>query len=203
MSNSSSKVTEAQVREKAAEIRGQVGRWEKVEGVDLATLDVEALARGVLEVRARPTLSGRDLLKAVRPQWEKKAEQQELTGEAREAFIRAKLDEDTPQVFIETENYVVVTIYAIHLNRAAAEVVVEQTEVVIEALEAASAVLEEFDEFIAPLEALLRAEATTIQEVASSQANGQVQLVGVVPSPIFIPEADDCVWNALGGLFGG
>ncbi|MFJ5234492.1 hypothetical protein ACIQBJ_31880 [Kitasatospora sp. NPDC088391] len=192
-------VTEERVREKAAELRKHVERWKGIEGFEgpAADLDVEALARGVLEVRARPRLSGPELLEAVRPQWERKAAQLGLEGEAREAFVLDRLDEDVPQVYCETQDFFVVVYYVIHLNRAAAEMVDVQTETVLQALEVASLGLPEIDEIISPLEALIRAEAMTIKAVSDSQDNGQVQLVGVYPVPVFIAEPDDLLWDEV------
>ncbi|MFD9721955.1 hypothetical protein [Streptomyces sp. NPDC059076] len=192
-------ITEEQVREKAAELQRHVERWKEIEGFEdaAADLDVEALARGVLEVRARPQLSGPELLEAVRPQWERKAAQLGLEGEAREAFVLENLDEDTPQIYCETENAFIVVYYIIHLNKAAAEQIDVQTETVLQALEVASLGLPEIDELLSPLEALIRAEAMTIKAVSDSQDNGQVQLVGVYPVPVFIAEPDDLLWGEV------
>ncbi|MER8187977.1 hypothetical protein [Kitasatospora sp. NPDC094015] len=193
------RVTDEQVRAKAAEIQGEVERWQGTEGLEVPEkVDVEGMARGVLELRARPRLSGQDLLEAVRPQWERKARRRGLTGEAARAFVGEHLSDEIPQVYCETETVLlVVTYYLIHLNRAAAELVVSDTEAVLQALEVAAVGLPELDEILSPLSAYFRAEATTIQAVAWSNANGQVQLVGVWPSPFFIAEGDDMDWDLI------
>ncbi|MFJ8045527.1 hypothetical protein ACIRBX_33965 [Kitasatospora sp. NPDC096147] len=190
-------ITEEQVRAKAAEIQEHIDRWNRTEGLQAPEKpDVEAMARRLLERQGRPALSGPALLDAVRPQWERKAQAEGLTGEAAEAFVQEHLSEDYPQVYCETETVLlVVTYYFIHLNKAAAEMVVSDTETVLQALEVAAVALPEIDELLSPISAFFRAEATTIQAVAYSNDNGQVQLVGIYPSPFFIAESDDMDWD--------
>ncbi|MBD3006439.1 MULTISPECIES: hypothetical protein [unclassified Streptomyces] len=200
MSDHSDKVTEEQVRERAAQIRERLKRWEKTEGFALAAaLDVEAAARRALEVRSRPKPSAHDVLKAIRPEWEKEAAQQGLIGEALDAFKRQILDSDAPQVFCDMEGFLGLE-YHIHLNKAAVEVISWNTDVVLEALEWATVAVPKIDEILSPLEAFIRAAA--IQEVGAANSNGQAQLVGVWPVPIPIVESDDRVWGVLGDLLG-
>ncbi|WP_275560533.1 hypothetical protein [Streptomyces sp. 5-6(2022)] len=208
MSDHDDKITEAQVQERAAQIRERLNRVRKIEGFDpVAGLDVEAMARRSLEARARPKPSAHDVLKAIRPEWEKEAAQQGLTGEALSAFKRQILAEDGPQVYAEMTDIIY---YVIHLNKAAVEKIDSDSEIVFQALEVATLALPEIDDIISPLEAFIRAEVTTIQAVGSTVSNGQVQLVGVWPVPVVIAESDeDYNWDAedaakrLGDIIGG
>ncbi|WP_167504719.1 hypothetical protein [Streptomyces malaysiensis] len=208
MSDHDDKITEAQVRERAAQIRERLNRVRKIEGFDpVAGLDVEAMARRSLEVRARPKPSAHDVLKAIRPEWEKEAAQQGLTGEALSAFKRQILAEDGPQVYAEMTDIIY---YMIHLNKAAVEKIDSDSEIVFQALEVATLAIPEIDDIISPLEAFIRAEVTTIQAVGSTVSDGQVQLVGVWPVPVVIAQSDeDYNWDAvdaakrLGDIIGG
>ncbi len=195
MSDHGDKITEEQVQERAAQIRERLNRVRKIEGFDpVAGLDVEAMARRSLEARARPKPSAHDVLKVIRPEWEKEAAQQGLTGEALSAFKWQILAEDGPQVYGEITDIVY---YVIHLNKAAVEQISWNSEVVFQALEAAALAVPEIDEILSPLEAFIRAEVTTIQAVGSTVSNGQVKLVGVWPVPVVIAESDeDYNWDA-------
>ncbi|MFH7594386.1 hypothetical protein WDV06_04675 [Streptomyces racemochromogenes] len=198
MSDHSGKVTEEQVRERAAQIRERLKRWEYLTGFDVAAaMDVEAAARRALQARARPKRSAEDLLKVFRPEWEKEAAQQQLTGEALTAFRRQVLDSDVPQVFCDTDGLFNLR-YHIHLNKAAVEAISWNTEVVLEALEWAAVGVPMIDELLSPLEAFIRAEVTAIQATGRANSNGQAQLVGVYPIPIPIVESDDDDWDTAG-----
>ncbi|MEV0501707.1 hypothetical protein AB0I84_29490 [Streptomyces spectabilis] len=188
MADGNSKVTQEQVRERAAEIRERLNRARKIEGFDpVAGLDVEAMARRSLEARARPKPSAHHVLKVIRPEWEKEAAQQGLTGEALTAFQRQILAEDGPQVYGEMDGFY----YLIHFNKAAVEMIDRNSEIVFQALEVAALAVPEIDEILSPLEAFIRAEVTTIQEVGAASSTGQAKLVGVWPIPVPIAESDD------------
>ncbi|MFG3285536.1 hypothetical protein [Streptomyces sp. NPDC048111] len=191
MSDHSDQVTEEQVQERAAQILERLKRWEYLEGFDVAAaLDVEAAARRSLKARSRPKPSAHDLLTAVRPDWEKEAAQQQLTGQALEAFKRQILESETPQVACDTDGFADLR-YHIHLNKAAVETLSSNAEIVLDAFEWAAVGIPEIDELVSPIEALIRAEISAIQSIGRASSTGQAQLVGIYPCPIPMPEYDD------------
>ncbi|MEU0688548.1 hypothetical protein [Streptomyces uncialis] len=201
MSDHSGKVTEEQVQERAARIRERLKRWEHLTGFDVAAaLDVEAAARRALTARSRAKPSAHDLLKAVRPEWEREAARRQLTGEALEAFQRQILESETPQVACDTDGFLDLR-YHIHLNKAAVETLSSNTEIVFDALEWATLAVPEIDELISPIEAFIRAEVSAIQSIGRASSTGQAQLVGIYPCPIPLPESDDDFdWDLAGKI---
>ncbi|MEU0990337.1 hypothetical protein [Streptomyces sp. NPDC005953] len=201
MSDHGDKVTEGQVQERAAQIRERLKRWEYLKGFDVAAaLDVEAAARRSLRARSRPKPSAHDLLKAVRPEWEREAARQQLTGEALVAFKRQILESETPQVACDTDGFGDLR-YHIHLNKAAVETLSSDVELVFEALEWATLAVPEIDELISPIETFIRAEVAAIQSIGRASSTGQAQLVGIYPCPIPIPESDDDFdWDLAGKI---
>ncbi|MEU0936293.1 hypothetical protein [Embleya sp. NPDC005971] len=193
MSDTTGGITQEQVRERAARIRAGLERW-KVEGFDpTAALDVEAVARGALQARARPKPTAHDVLNVIRPEWEKEAAQQGLTGEAVSAFAGRVLAEDGPKVYCESYG----VWYFVHLNKKAVELIGESAEMFNAVLELAAMGDEFVEDIVTLLEAFVVAEVAAIKGVSESTSNGQVALVGVYPVPIPVVQSDaDYDWDA-------